>query len=320
MSASKIKKAAFLYYLIVLSVLLSGCGVAAPDAPSPAAPKDLLAKVLARGTLVVATDSNYPPQSKSVEGEKRAADTKCASNESTANEFIGFDIATAVEIARRLGVEACFVTPEWSQLIAGSWDSRWDISIGSMTITDERLKVLYFSQPYYSTPAAVFVHKDNKTFSKPADLSGKRIGTCTGCAYEDYLRGKLTMPANPVEFVIKDPQIVSYQVDLPALEDLAAGDGVNLDAAITSQTTGLQAIKDGMPIRQLGDPLFFEFLAAAMDKSSNQDSKSLAVRVTEIIQQMHADGTLLKLSNQYYGMDATTVAGKFDVKALGQLP
>lgn len=304
--------------IVTMSLILTGC--AGKNIPTAAPENDLLAKILARGTIVIATDPGYPPQSESVPGATRTANTKCAPNESTANEFTGFDIATAVEIAKRLGVEACFVTPQWSQIISGNWDGRWDISVGSMTITEERLKVLYFSQPYYATPAAVFVHKDNTSFSTPGDLGGKRVGACTGCGYEDYLRGKLVMPSNPVEYVIKNAQIIGYQVDVTALEDLAVGDGVNLDAALTAQPTGLQAIKNGLPIKQLGDPVFFEYLSASVDKKSNQDPLSLVARVTEIIQQMHTDGILLKFSKQYYGIDYTTVAGKFDIKPFGQFP
>lgn len=304
--------------LVSAAIVLSGCGKISSATPIIA--DDLLAKVLARGTIVVATDPGYPPQSELVPGAKRTANTKCASNETTANELTGFDIATSVEIAKRLGVEACFVTPQWSQITAGNWDGRWDISVGSMTITEERLEVLYFTQPYYAAPAAVFVHKDNTTFKKPADLSGKRVGVCTGCGYEDYLRGKLDMPNNPVEYLITDPEIVGYQVDVPALEDLAIGDGVNLDGIITAQPTGLEAIKNGLAIKQLGEPVFFEYLAAAMDKKSNQNSISLAMRATEIIRQMHADGTLAKFTQQYYGMDYATIAGKYDIAPLEQFP
>lgn len=316
MFKNKLKQTA-LWVIVAISFIFTGC---VKTTPAPVNTNNLLAKILARGTIVVATDPNYPPQSDSVPGETRAANTKCAPNESTANELTGFDIATAAEIAKRLGVEPCFVTPEWSQIISGNWDGRWDISVGSMTITEERLKALYFSQPYYATPAAVFVHKDNTTFSTPSDLAGKRIGACTGCAYDDYLRGKLVMYANPVEFVIKNPQIVGYQIDIPSLEDLAVGDGVNLDAAITSQPTGLQSIKDGLPIKQLGEPVFFEYLSAAFDKKSTQDSMGLSSRVTEIIREMHADGVLLSLSQKYYGMDYTTIAGKFDIKPLEKMP
>jgi polar amino acid transport system substrate-binding protein len=304
--------------IVILSLTLAGCGGA--NNPTPIAADDLLANIFARGTIVVATDPNYPPQSQLLSGAKRSANTKCASNEITAGEMKGFDIAIAVEVAKQMGVEACFVTPQWSQITAGNWDGRWDISIGSMTITEERLKALYFTQPYYSAPAAVFVNKDNTTFKKPADLVGKRVGVCTGCGYEDYLRGKLVMPNNSVEFLIKDPRIVGYQVDLPALEDLAAGDGLNLDAVLTAQPTGLQAIKDGLAIKQLGEPVFFEYLAAATDKKSRQDSLSLAIRVTEIIRQMHTNGKLVALSKEYYGMDYATIASKYDIKPLNQIP
>lgn len=305
--------------LVIASVLLAGCG--GPQATAqPAPPSDILAKITARGTLVIATDPAYPPQSELVEGATRAADTKCAPSEYTAQELTGFDVETAVEIAQRLGVEPCFVTPPWTQLTAGNWDDRWDIHVGSMAPTPDRMEVLYFTQPYYATAAALFVHEDNTSFSQPSDLSGHRVGGCTDCTYEAYLQGTLVIPGTEIDFGIEDPIIVGYDVDLPALEDLALGDGVRLDAALTAQPTGLQAIEDGLPLKQLGEPVFFEYLAAAIDKKSSQDSVSFVRKVTEIIQQMHSDGTLLSLSQQYYGKDYTTEASQFDIASLDQFP
>jgi polar amino acid transport system substrate-binding protein len=304
--------------LVVLSVLVTGCGAQPSPEPTPA--DDLLAKITARGTLVVATDPGYPPQSELVPGAARATSTQCASNEYTADELRGFDVDTAVEIARRLGVEPCFVTPPWTQLTAGNWDDRWDISVGSMAITPERMEVLFFTQPYYATPAALFVHQDNVTFAQPSGLSGKRVGGCTDCTYEAYLQGTLVIPGTEIDFVIREPVIVGYDVDLPALEDLALGDGVVLDAVLLAQPTGLQAIEDGMPVKQLGEPVFFEYLAAAVDKKGSQDPLAFVRQVSEIIQQMHSDGTLLRLSQQYYGEDFTTAASEFDVDGLDQYP
>jgi polar amino acid transport system substrate-binding protein len=306
-------------YLVVVSALLAGCGRAQP-APEPTPPNDLLAKITTRGTLVVATDPAYPPQSELEPGATRAANTKCAPTEYTADEFTGFDVGTAVEIARRLGVEPCFVTPPWTQLTAGNWDDRWDISVGSMAITPERMEMLYFTQPYYATPAALFVHQDNTTFSQPSDLSGKWVGGCTDCTYEAYLQGTLVIPATEIEFVIKDPVIIGYDVDLPALQDLALGDGVRLDGVLVAQPTGQQAIEDGLPLKQLGQPVFFEYLAAAVDKKSSQDPAAFVRKVGEVVQQMHSDGTLLTLSQEYYGEDFTTAASEFDIHALNQFP
>jgi polar amino acid transport system substrate-binding protein len=300
--------------LIVLAIALLVAACRPPVTPPP----DKLAEVLARGTLIVSTDPAYPPQSELVEGAQRAADTKCPADQRTASELAGFDIEVAKEVARRLGVEACFVTPAWDLIVAGSWADRWDISIGSMTITRPRMEKLYFSQPYYTTPAAFFVHKDNTTFQKPSDLSGKRIGFGTATTYEYYLEGILEIPGETFELVVENPILKPYDTDLFALQDLALGDGVRLDAVLTAQPTGVAAIADGLPIKQLGDSVFFEYLAAAVDKAAGKDPLPLIKKVSEIIQQMHADGTLVQLSQQFYGLDLTSPAAGFDLNALKQ--
>jgi len=323
--------------LAAFSLLLTACSPTAAPAPTQAPPTqappaatvpppapttapDYLAGILKRGTLVFSTDPAYPPQSELVENATRPAGTKCAADQHTANEFKGFDIDTSVEIAKRLGVEACFVTPDWTLITAGSWSDRWDISVGSMTITPERMKVLYFSQPYYTTPAAIFVHKDNTTFTKPEDLAGKKVGACSGCTYESYLDGSLVIPGEKIDFLIKDPQFKGYDTDTSALQDLSLGDGVRLDAVLTAEPTGQAFIAGGKPIKELGGPIFFEYLGAAIDKKHSSDATSFVKKVSEIIQQMHSDGTLLKLSQQYYQTDLTTAAAKFDVNALAQFP
>jgi|Deesub1362B_J571_1020462.scaffolds.fasta_scaffold08680_2 polar amino acid transport system substrate-binding protein len=299
--------------VVIFGLLVAACG----PKPTPE-PEDKLAEVLARGVLIISTDPAYPPQSELVEGAERPADTKCSSDQRTAAELQGFDIEVAKEVARRLGVEPCFVTPNWDLIVAGGWSDRWDISIGSMTITPNRMEKLYFSQPYYTTPAAFFVHADNTTFTQPSDLSGKRIGFGVGTTYEYYLEGTLEIPGETIEFVVQDPVIKPYDTDLFALEDLSLGDGVRLDAVLTAQPTGAGAIADGMPIKQLGDPVFFEYLAAAVDKAAGKDPIPLILRVSEIINEMHQDGTLQRLSQQFYGLDLTSAAGEFDLDALGQ--
>jgi len=299
--------------MLVFSLLLISCSGGGTSG-------DLFATTKSRGTLVISTDPAYPPQSQLVENATRAANTKCTSDQHTANELTGFDIDSAVEIAKRLGVEACFTTPDWTLITGGSWADRWDVSVGSMTITPERMQKLYFSQPYYTTPAAFFVYKDNTTFTKPADLSGKKVGACSGCTYEYYLDGSLKIPGETIDFVVKDAKFTGYDTDQPALQDLALGDGVRLDAVLTAQPTGQGVIKDGLPLKQLGDPVYFEYLAAAFDKASSKDPVSFVKKVTEIIQKMHSDGTLLNLSQKYYGIDLTTAASKFDWNALNQFP
>jgi polar amino acid transport system substrate-binding protein len=292
---------------------------AATEAATEAAGNDLLAAVLARGTLVSFTDPAYPPQSSLKANPQRTPGTKCAEDQKTLGELEGFDIDAAAAIAEKLGVEPCFVSPDWGVMIGGNWSDRWDYAVGSVTITPERAKLFYFSKPYYTTPAALFVNADNTTYTKPSDLSGKKIGVCSGCTYESYLNGTLVIPGVPdIDFQIKDADIKGYDTDSTAIEDLALGDGLRLDGVITAQPTGLEAIKNGRPIKQLGDPLYFEYLAPAFDRASSLDPTSLIAKVSEITAGLHADGTLKDLSMKYYGTDLTTAAAEFDTSLLNK--
>lgn len=301
-----------------LSLLLAACG------PTPGAnlarPAGLLAVILQRGTLIVAVETDYAPQSALKEGIGRESDSRCAPNQYTANQFTGFDVDVAREVASRLGVEPCFVTPRWSQVVSGDWDGVWDVSIGSMVITPERMEVLYFSQPYTSGSAVAFVHRDNQSYTEAASLSGRRIGVCAGCAYEDYLQHTLAIPGQTIQFAIEDAVVVGYDTDSSALADLALGDGARLDAVLTDPDTGRQAIESGLPIKQLPLPLYYDFVAPAVDRNSSRDPVPLSLRLTEIVQQMHADGTLSALSLQYYGSDVTPIAAQFEIQALEQFP
>jgi len=93
---------------------------------------------------------------------------------------------------------------------------------------------------------------------------------------------------------------------------------VRLDAVLTALPTGQGFIASGKPLKQLGDPVYFEYLSAAFDKNSQLDSTAFRAKVDEIIQGLHSDGTLKKLSEQYYQTDLASAAAKFDIAALKQ--
>ncbi len=257
---------------------------------APAAGGDLLAEVKTRGKLLIATDANYKPQSfKNSDGS-----------------FEGFDIDVAKEVAKRLGVEAEFIDVTWDIITAGGWSGRWDMNAGSMTITPDRKKSLYFSGAYYYTPASFVVHKDSKAASID-DLKGKQVGVGTATTYLDYLQGKLTLEGETI--LTPAPEAIEakiYDTDSLALTDLALGDGTRLDAALTALPTAEEAIRGGQPLKILGDPVYYEDLGLAFDQKSTLDSKGLADAVTKIIDDMHKDGTLTKLAAKYYSSDLTS--------------
>ena len=91
------------------------------------------------------------------------------------------------------------------------------------------------------------------------------------------------------------------------MQDLALGDGTRLDAVITSLTTAQGYIDKGNPVKIVGDPVFYEPLAVAVDKSASADPQAFADAVDQIVGEMHDDGTLTKLSKKWYSGEDLTV-------------
>ncbi len=275
------KKLFFVGLLIVSFVFVGAGGAFAAS---------VLDEIMAAGVIKVSTDANYAPQS--FLNDK--------------GELEGFDISVAKEVAKRLGVKVEFVTPDWDLITSGNWGKRWDLSIGSMTPTVERAQALHFTMPYYSTPAQFAVHKSNTTIKSLKDLAGKHIGVATETTYDRYLNNDLELVGVKIKFQDwKAGKITTYPTDANAVEDLALGDGVRVDAIITAKNVIFEAAKSGCgkgcPIKMLGDPVFYEALSFALDKS-RPNSESLLKKLNEILASMYKDGTLVNLSEQFYGV------------------
>ena len=304
--------------ILIASLVLTAC--ASSGEAGTAVPTDKLAEIQARGTLVIATDASYAPQSELIKGSQPRPGTKCEPTQYSSNQFKGFDVDIAVELAKQLGVEPCFVTPPWSQLVAGNWGDNWDIHVGSVAITFDRMKDLYFSTPYYATPTILLIHQDNTTYLHPEDLSGKRIAACVACTFEAYLNGTLKMPGQEIIYRIKDAKIIAYENEDPAIEDLSRGDGVVLDAVMTILPKAQAAIAAGKPVKILDDPLVFAYASITLDRSSKRSNERLWMEINRILRELHSSGKLAELSVQYQGMDLTQEAANYDISVLNQFP
>ena len=250
---------------------------------------ETLDRVMADGMLTVATDANWAPQS--------------FINDN--NEMDGFDVDVAREIAKRLGVEVEFVTPSWDIITAGRWSGRWDLSVGSMTPTVSRAEVLAFPGVYYYTPASVTVHKDSP-YQSISELNGATMGAATATTFELYLQHDLEIDAEGApafEYQIT-AENKSYKDSTAAMDDLRLGDGVRLNGVVNSLPAILAAIEANYPIRVLGEPVFYEPLALAIDLGDAEFNDKLA----GILADMKADGSLTALSVKWYGVDYSSTS------------
>jgi polar amino acid transport system substrate-binding protein len=258
---------------------------------------------------MVSTDPNYEPQSFLNTSGKRPADTKCPSDALTPAEMQGFDVDVAVELGKRLGVETCFATPDWDLITAGNWADKWDISVGSMTITPDRQKVLDFTTAYYYTPAVIAVAKDSGITSMD-QLANQALCVGASTTYESWLNGTLDLPASSI--YAKPPagvKVVSVSTDQECAQAISAG-RKDFVGYVTSGTVVDSNIADGLPVVKVGSPVFAEELAVAIDKAHTKPVASLVSTLDGFVKAMHADGTLTAISNKWFKTDLTQAPNK----------
>ena len=121
-------------------------------------------------TFVVGLDDSFPPMG--FRDEK--------------NEIVGFDVDLAKEVGKRMGMEVVLQQINWDtkelELDSGNIDVIWN----GLTMTDERVKVMDFTDPYLENDQVIVVKKDSDIKVK-ADLAGKNVGVQKGSsAFEAF--------------------------------------------------------------------------------------------------------------------------------------
>jgi polar amino acid transport system substrate-binding protein len=289
------KQLTVLTILLLFSLILAACG---------GGEGDLLDEVKSRGYLVVSTDPNYEPQSFLDPNGERAADTVCPDDLLTYGEMVGFDVDTAKGVADALGVDVCFATPDWDIVTAGNWGDRWDISIGSMTITTARQEILNFAHPYYYTPAQ-FAAAADAGITTWDDLVDQPVCVATATTYVDWLNGDLGIPDSSI---YTDPPAGITYTELPTDQECAqaiAAGRPEFSVYLTSGTVVDSNIADGLDVVKVGGVVFSEELAPAIDKNSSFDTAAFEEAVSDAIAAMHDDGTLSNFSMEWFGIDLT---------------
>ncbi|WVT73716.1 transporter substrate-binding domain-containing protein [Sinorhizobium chiapasense] len=132
-----------------------------------------------------------------------------------------------VEFMNAMCAEAqleCVLTPvAWDGIIPALTSKKIDMIISSMSITDERLKTIDFSDKYYNTPTGIIGTKGEDIKPTPEGLNGKTLGVQVSTVHQAYA-AKHFAPAGV--------EVKEYQTQDEANNDLAAGrlDAVQADA------------------------------------------------------------------------------------------
>ena len=220
--------------------------------------EDSLDKIKKAGYIRIAMNGGYPP----------------FSFFNAKNELDGFDVDLAREVARRLGIQVKIIEVDWKDIITGLNSNAFDAILGSMAITEERMKKVDFSIPYYYSRTHVMVPKDSKIKDLSTDLKDKTVGVMEGTTFEDDAR----------RLGIKHIRL--YKNNDGAIAGLSKKE---VDAIITDEIVGMHSkSSSNVSIEPIGDPLSNERMAISFRKGD----ESLIKKVNEILKEMQKDGTL----------------------------
>ena len=230
----------------------------------------------AGGTLIVGFDQDFPPMG--FVGDN--------------GEYTGFDLDLAKEVASRLGLEYKAQPVAWDskdmELESGNIDCIWN----GFTITG-REDDYTWTTPYMANKQ-VFVVANDSDIKSQADLAGKVVEVQADSSAEAALKENQDL-ANTFGQLLTTPDYNTASMDL----EQGAVDAVAMDVIVA----GYQIKQRNADFKILDDSLSEEEYGVGFKKGNTE----LRDKVQGALEEMAADGTLAKISDEWFGEDVTTI-------------
>lgn len=231
--------------------------------------------VKSKGTLIVGLDDTFAPM-----GFRDAN-----------GEIIGFDIDLAREVARRMGVEAVFRPSEWSGIVFELRSGNIDVVWNGMTITEERLRQISFSEPYMNNDQIIVTMADSSLNAK-SDLKGKIIGLQLGSSsYSAVSQDELYESFREVR---------RYDTNVEALMDLEAG---RIEAVVVDEIAARYYItqKEKNIGRNIFKVLEGDFGKEEYGVGIRKEDVNLKNKIDKILKEMKEDGSFNEIYIKWLG-------------------
>ncbi|MEA4815532.1 MAG: basic amino acid ABC transporter substrate-binding protein [Lachnospiraceae bacterium] len=216
--------------------------------------------------LVMATNAEFPPY-EYYENQK----------------IIGIDAEIAQAIADKLGMELVIEDMLFDSIIPALLSGKADIGVAGMTITEDRLESVDFSDSYVKASQAIIVKKGSDVVKSAADLDGKTIGVQLGTTGDIYV-------ADVTENVER------FNKGFEAVQSLAQG---KLDAVVIDDQVAKALAAENDEVEVLDEVFTEEEYAIAFKKGNDE----LVKKVNEALAELKADGTLQSIIDKYINAD-----------------
>ena len=273
----KISRRSFLAAAAVsaAALALTACGGSASTASSAAASSVAASSEAAStsaaelttveaGKLTMATNATFPPYEMTTD----------------AGTIEGIDVDTAQAIADKLGLELQIDDMDFDAALLSVQQGKADIAMAGITVTDERMAVMSFSDSYATGIQSVIV-PEGSDIASVDDLAGKKIGTQRGTTGYLYCSDDFG-----------DDAVVAYDNGLTAVQALNNG---QVDAVVIDNEPAKAYVESNPGLKILDTSYAEEDYAIGMNKSNT----ALLEAVNAALEELKADGTLQAIVDKY---------------------
>jgi polar amino acid transport system substrate-binding protein len=229
-------------------------------------------------TVRIGTDATYPP----------------FESQDAGGNIVGFDVDIGMAVCAEVKLKCEFSNQDWDGIIPALTAGKIDAILSSMSITEERLKTIDFSNKIYNTPPAIAVPKDSPITS--VDLSafdGKSVGVQSSTTHATYAEQKL-----------KGADVKYYKTADDYKLDLSSG---RLDAAMDDVVVLGEWLKspDGACCKLLGTlKIVPEIHGQGTGIGVRKEDTDLKELFNKGIAAIRANGKYKEINDKYFDFDA----------------
>jgi len=259
----------------------------------------LISSTALADNIKIGTEGAYPPWNAKDESGK----------------LIGFEVELANFLCIYMEADCTIVEQDWDGMIPGLVMRKYDAIMAGMSITDERMKTINFSQGYADEVASLAVMKGSslegmdtpkainlstgggdvkkalKTLT--AALAGKTIGVQTATIHQNFLESG----------DVGSVKIKTYKTQDEVNLDLAAG---RIDAALAAAVAFTDyAEKSGKPVVLVGPTFSGGAFGNGVGVGIRKDDTDLLKRFNKAIDVARKNGKISELAIKWFGFDAS---------------
>lgn len=228
------------------------------------------------GVLTMSTNAAFPPYEMTTDS----------------GDFEGIDVEIAGAIADKLGLELQIDDMDFDAALLAVQQGKSDMVMAGVTVTEDRLAVMNFTDSYANGIQSVIVPEDSDITSID-DMEGKLIGTQAGTT------GYIYCSDTPENGGFGEENVIAYDNGMTAVQALMNG---QVDCVVIDNAPAQEFVKANPGLKILDTEYANEDYAIGV----NKDNTALLDAINGALADLKADGTIDSIISKYISTDSTS--------------